>query len=72
MFLYIYGLKKGEKVIIIDDEVSTGETMRNTIKELRKKGIVVKDAACLFEFVKMNGREKIKKLGLDLKSYFKV
>ncbi len=41
--LFINGLKKGDKIVIIDDVVSTGGTTRGILKTLDKIGVEVVD-----------------------------
>jgi adenine phosphoribosyltransferase len=38
---YIYGLRRGDHVIIVDDEVTTGRTLLNAVRALRGAGITV-------------------------------
>jgi len=40
--LYINGLEKGDEIIIVDDVLSTGGTLRAVLQALRKMGVVVK------------------------------
>ena len=40
--LYINGLEKKDKIIIVDDVLSTGGTLRTVLKTLKKMGVVVK------------------------------
>jgi len=40
--LYINGLKSGEKIIIVDDVLSTGGTLKAVLKSLKKIGVIVK------------------------------
>jgi len=41
--LLINGLKKGDRVIVLDDVVSTGGTLRAIVKALKTMGVDVKD-----------------------------
>lgn len=41
--LYINGLKKGDRVIVLDDVVSTGGTLRAIAKALKTMGVDVRD-----------------------------
>jgi adenine phosphoribosyltransferase len=43
--LYINGLKKGDKIVIVDDVLSTGGTLRAVISVLNKMGVTIK---CVF------------------------
>lgn len=70
-YVYIYGPKKGDKVILVDDEIYSGDSMVEAIKELRKRRIIIKDIVCLIEAVKLGARNKIREFGFDLKSYLK-
>lgn len=40
--LYINGLKKGDKIVIVDDMLSTGGTLRAVLTALNKMGVVIK------------------------------
>ncbi len=40
--LFINGLKQGDKIVIVDDIISTGETLRSVISALKKNKIVIK------------------------------
>lgn len=40
--LYINGLKKDEKIIIVDDIISTGNTLRSVLKGLNKLNVITK------------------------------
>jgi adenine phosphoribosyltransferase len=40
--LYINGLKKGDKIVIVDDMLSTGGTLRAVLTALKKMGVVIK------------------------------
>ena len=41
--LYINGLKKGDRVLLLDDVVSTGGTLRAVVKALQEMGVAVRD-----------------------------
>jgi adenine phosphoribosyltransferase len=59
-------LKPGDKVIIIDDLLATGGTVKATINLCEKLGAEVVGVACLIELVELNGREVLK--GYDVLS----
>jgi adenine phosphoribosyltransferase len=40
--LHINGLKKGDKIVIVDDMLSTGGTLRAVLTALKKMGVVIK------------------------------
>lgn len=53
-------IKKGQKVLIIDDLLATGGTVLAGIHLVEKLGATVVGVACLIELVDLNGREKLK------------
>jgi adenine phosphoribosyltransferase len=40
--LYINGLKKGDKIVIVDDMLSTGGTLRAVLTALKKMDVIIK------------------------------
>lgn len=50
-------LKKGDRVVIIDDLLATGGTVKATINLCEKLGATVVGVACLIELVDLNGRK---------------
>jgi adenine phosphoribosyltransferase len=67
--MFVYGLKPGDKVILIDTIISTGGTGIGIIKGLRKEGIKVLDFAAYVMKVDYHGGEKIEKeTGIEPKS----
>lgn len=59
-------LKPGDKVIIIDDLLATGGTVKATINLCEKLGATVVGVACLIELVDLKGREVLE--GYDVLS----
>ena len=59
-------LKPGDKVIIIDDLLATGGTVKATINLCEKLGATVVGIACLIELVDLKGREVLE--GYDVLS----
>lgn len=59
-------LKKGDKVVIIDDLLATGGTVKATINLCERLGAVVVGIACLIELVDLKGRDLLK--GYDVLS----
>jgi adenine phosphoribosyltransferase len=47
--LYINGLKKGDRVVVIDDVVSTGGTMKAVLIALQKMGVNIVDVVAVIE-----------------------
>lgn len=64
---YINSVNKGDRVVIIDDVMSTGGTVEGVVKGLTKAGVVVKDIIVVMNRGK--GPERIKKAtGLKVKT----
>ncbi len=68
--LYLNGITKGDKVLIIDDVISTGGTMRAVIKALEKAGAVIKDIVVVIE--RGEGKKSIEDLGYDVQTLIKI
>jgi adenine phosphoribosyltransferase len=69
--LYINGLKKGDRVILVDDVVSTGGTMIAVLKALVRMGVDVVDVMAVVE--KGNGKDIVEKeTGFKVNSLVKV
>jgi adenine phosphoribosyltransferase len=58
--LHADSVKKGDKVLIIDDLLATGGTIEATIKLVEKLGGEVVGLAFLIELSDLNGREHLK------------
>ena len=54
-------IKKGDKVVIIDDLLATGGTLEATAKLVEKCGAEVVGIACVIELNDLNGRSKLQK-----------
>ncbi len=50
-------IKKGEKVIIVDDLLATGGTVKAAVNLIKKLGAEVVGVACLIELLDLKGRE---------------
>lgn len=57
--LYINGLKKGDRVFLVDDVVSTGGTMAAVIKALKRVGTEIVDVMAIIE--KGDGKKVVEK-----------
>jgi len=55
--LYINGLKKGDKIVIVDDVLSTGGTLKAVLKILDKIGVIIKGICIVVD--KGNNAKKI-------------
>jgi adenine phosphoribosyltransferase len=69
--LYVNDLKEGEKILLIDDVVSTGGTMIALINTLRDMGLQLKSVVAIIE--KGKGKEIVKReTGVDILSIVKL
>ena len=69
--MYVNGIGAGDKVVIVDDVVSTGGTLLAVIKALRHIGAEIVDVIVAVE--KGEGKAKLEmELGLRIKSLVKV
>jgi len=59
--LYLNGIKEGDRVVFIDDVISTGGTALAVIKALRKKSVDIKGFYCLVNKPQYKGIEKVEK-----------
>jgi adenine phosphoribosyltransferase len=56
-------VKKGDRVLLIDDLVATGGTLIAAIELVKSVGGVVAECACVVEIKALNAREKFQKAG---------
>lgn len=69
--LFINGVKKGERVILVDDVVSTGGTMTAVLNALKSMGVEVVDVLAVVE--KGKGKEVVEReTGFKVKTMLKV
>ena len=59
-------VKKGARVLLVDDFVATGGTMLAGVELIRKLGGEVVEAAVILEFTDLTGGEKIRASGVPL------
>lgn len=52
-------VKAGQRVIVLDDVLATGKTMRRAVRALRKHGAQVLAGACLVELAFESGRARL-------------
>ena len=69
--LYVNGLKKGDRIVIVDDVLSTGGTMSALIKELSSKGIEIVDVLVVLN-KGFRGEELKETFGIDIKTMIKM
>lgn len=63
--LYINGLKKGDRVIIVDDVISTGGTLLALVKALQNMGVEITDVISVIG--RGDGYLKLRELGVEPK-----
>jgi adenine phosphoribosyltransferase len=71
--LYVNGVEPGDKILIIDDTLSTGGTMVALIEAVRKAGAQVVGAIAIVEKVANEGHDFVwAKTGVDVKTCMKI
>lgn len=69
--LYLNGIEEGDRVLIVDDVLSTGGTMIAMIKALEKAGAKINDIVCIIHRGK--GKKEVKeKTGYDVKTLINI
>lgn len=70
---YVYPLEKRDRVIMLEDEISTAKTILNAYKALADFGVQVIGIAAVVEIMNFGAREKIKQeTDLDLISVYQI
>lgn len=64
--VFTYGDLAGTRVLIVDDEITTGNTLANLITILRLSNAYVAGIACLIEDTAGQGRQLMESLGVPL------
>jgi len=62
--VYFRGVKPGDEVIIVDDVISEGRTMKAVINALRKHGVKILGAFCIV--ARGDGYKSVEKLGVPV------
>ena len=71
--LYLSGIEKGDKVVIIDDIISTGGTMIGIIKTLKSIGANIVKIIVLAEKIEYKGIQRVKKeTGINVTSLVRI
>ncbi|WP_202113385.1 adenine phosphoribosyltransferase [Paenibacillus sp. MMS18-CY102] len=71
--LYVNGIEPGDRVIIVDDTISTGGTLLSLINAVRQRGAEIAEILVLVEKAENQGVEFIKrKTGVDVKTVLKI
>lgn len=64
--VFTYGELAGTRVLIVDDEITTGNTLGNLVAVLRGSAVEVTGIACLVEDTTGNARPLLESLGVPL------
>lgn len=71
--VYLNGVEPGERVVIIDDLISTGGTMIALIQGIRQAGAEVADIVCVAEKVEYGGVQRVAEAtGLHVKTLVRM
>ncbi len=62
------GIKKGQKVLLVDDLLATGGTIRAAAELVQKLGGKIAGFCFLIELAYLNGRDKLDDLGIEVYS----
>jgi adenine phosphoribosyltransferase len=68
--LFLNGINKGDRVIVVDDVVSTGGTLLAVLQSLKIAGAIVKDVVVVIK--RGNGAERLKSEGYAIKTMVDV
>lgn len=66
--VFAYGITHGQRIIIVDDKITTGRTLADLTRRLREAGAVPLAAACLVEDTTRGARDLLTDLGVPLVS----
>ncbi len=70
---YIYGLARSDRVLLIDDMVSTGGSLIPILKILSKKDVQIEDVVCVAEKPEYGGTKVVQdKTGFSVKTLFQL
>lgn len=68
--LFLNGIKRGDRVIVVDDVVSTGGTLLATLGSLKAAGASVKDVVVVIQ--RGEGAQRLQSEGYEVKTMVKV
>ncbi|MGW7641198.1 phosphoribosyltransferase [Streptomyces decoyicus] len=66
--VFAYGIVPGQRIVLVDDEITTGRTLADLTRRLREAGAVPLASACLVEDTTRGARDLLTGLGLPLVS----
>jgi len=71
-YIYLYGVPRGSKVAIVEEEITTCLSSLNLISALKEYGVEVKDIGAYFFCGQDENLRELEKLGLNLKYLHRV
>ncbi len=63
------GFERGERVVVIEDVITTAGQVVESVGQMRELGLVIQDVLCVIDR-QQGGREKLTTIGCDLHSVF--
>jgi len=69
--MFINNIHRGDRIVFVDDVISTGGTLLSIVKALRKIGAEITDILIVFEKTREKARME-KELGANIKTLLKV
>lgn len=69
--LFINSIKKGDRVVFVDDVISTGGSLRAVVKAIKQLGATITDVVIVFEKTRQK-KELEKELGVRIKTLLGV
>jgi adenine/guanine phosphoribosyltransferase-like PRPP-binding protein len=64
--VFAYGIASGQRMLLVDDEITTGRTLADLTRRLREAGAQPVAAACLVEDTTQGARALLAELGIPL------
>ena len=68
--LYVNGISEGDRVLIVDDVISTGGTLLVLVKALEDAGVEISDVVAVIE--RGTGSNDLRDAGIDVKTLVRV
>ncbi len=68
--LYVNSVKKGDRVLIVDDVISTGGTLLSLMTALRDAGVEISDAIVVIE--RGEGASRLRDMGFNVKTLVRI
>lgn len=70
---FVYGVTKRDRILLVDDMVSTGGSLVPTVEALMARGVDIADVVCVCEKPQYGGAAAVRKLtGRTVKTLFRV